>query len=79
MGIYIYIYQLAGNQKSCFSRGKKKSWGKLTNFELPTHFMCLKKKLDGVMYIFLQGFDGDFFIVYFLQGLAVKIKRSLQG
>ena len=32
------------------------------------------KKLDGVIYIFLQGFDGDFFIVYFLQGLAVKIK-----
>jgi hypothetical protein len=38
-----------------------------------------KEKLNGVMYIFLQGFDGDFFIVYFLQGLAVKIKRSLQG
>ena len=31
------------------------------------------------MYILLQGFDGDFFIVYFLQVLAVKIKRSLQG
>ena len=45
----------------------------------PLILCVLKKKLDGVMYIFLQGFDGDFFIVYFLQGLAVKIKRSLQG
>ena len=43
------------------------------------HVFFSPKKLNGVMYIFLQGFDGDFFIVYFLQVLAVKIKRSLQG
>ena len=78
MSIYIYISTCRKPEKLFFWR-KKNSWGKLTNFELPTHFICFKKKLDGVMYIFLQGFDGDFFIVYFLQGLAVKIKRSLQG
>ena len=79
MGIYIYISTCRKPEKLFFLE-EKNSWGKLTNFELPTHFMCFFKKiLDGVMYIFLQGFDGDFFIVYFLQGLAVKIKRSLQG